>query len=61
MKKLEELQEFVHKCKYVLNVTQKPKMKQFKRQATVCAVGILFIGGIGFLVALAYSYFSGGL
>ena len=61
MKTIEKIIDFTHKCKYVLNVTQKPSLRSFKRQFTVCAVGILFIGGIGFFVAILYNQFFGGL
>ena len=52
MAMMNNLKDFLEKCKRVWKVTRKPSMNEFKIISKVSAIGILIIGLIGFLVSL---------
>lgn len=51
--KIERLREFITACKRVINITKKPDRDEFKTIVKISGAGILIIGLIGFLVAVA--------
>ncbi len=44
------LKDFYRECIRVLRVTKKPTMEEFKTIVKVCAIGMLLIGGLGFVI-----------
>ena len=48
----EKAKTFLTECYRVLKITKKPSMSEFKSILKVTAIGMLIIGGIGFIVQL---------
>jgi len=44
------LRRFIIECKRVLKVTKKPSQTEFKMIVTITGIGLLIIGGVGFLI-----------
>jgi len=52
---IEPFSSFAKKSERVLNITHKPKRPEFQQIAYITAIGMLVIGGIGFIITmLAY-------
>jgi len=51
-KKIEERANKIGKGKYgrILKMARKPDMEEYKKTLTICILGILLIGGLGFLI-----------
>ncbi|MGM0510281.1 MAG: protein translocase SEC61 complex subunit gamma [Thermoplasmatota archaeon] len=51
-KKIEERANKIGKGKYgrILKMARKPDMDEYKKTLTICILGILLIGGLGFLI-----------
>ncbi len=54
----ERIANFWDQCKRVLRVTKKPDKEEYKVITKVAAIGILIIGGIGFMLRMAEESFS---
>lgn len=56
-KKLEEKASKIGKGKYgrILKMARKPDMDEYKKTLTICILGILLIGGLGFLIYWLWS------
>ncbi len=55
MKLVRKIKEFIEHSMIVLKVTRKPTSEEFKRTAMIAGLGILLIGGIGYLVTLIFA------
>ena len=47
----QRITSFIIQSKRVWHILRKPSVEEFKMIAKVCALGILIIGAIGFLIA----------
>lgn len=54
----DKLERFWTENKRVIRVTKKPDKEEYKIISKVSAIGILIIGGLGFLLALTEEYFN---
>ncbi|MEM4396834.1 MAG: protein translocase SEC61 complex subunit gamma [Candidatus Woesearchaeota archaeon] len=50
-----KIKEFISHSKIVFNVTKKPTADEFKKTALISALGILFIGLVGYLITFILS------
>lgn len=55
----DQARAFISKSERVINVTHKPKMYEFKQIAYVTAIGMVAIGGIGFIISMAAFFLRG--
>ncbi len=55
-KKIEERAGKIGKGKYgrVLKMARKPDMEEYKKTLTICMIGLLLVGGLGFLIYLLF-------
>ncbi len=56
-KKIEEKASKIGKGKYgrILKMARKPDIEEYKKTLTICILGILLIGGLGFLIYWLWS------
>ena len=57
MEKVNTLKAFIAKSKRVWMALKKPSRKEFESVAKISAIGILILGVLGFLIALAMRAF----
>ncbi len=50
MVRIRKIAEFLKQCVRVLKVSSKPKKREFLLTAKICALGIVILGIIGFIV-----------
>ncbi len=50
----QKLKRFIVECKRVLRITKKPDSYEFKSIVKVSALGMLVIGGIGFIMTMLW-------
>ncbi len=58
MAKIQEIKEFLKQCVRVLRVASKPKKREFLMTAKICALGIIILGLIGFIVYAIFKVFA---
>ncbi len=46
------IKERIENCKRVIAMTKKPDLKEFFSVSRICAIGIILLGLIGFLIFL---------
>lgn len=46
------IREKIENCKRVIAMTKKPDFKEFSSTSRICAIGLLLMGLIGFLIFL---------
>ena len=51
-----DVADFVRRAIRVLNVSYRPKEKEFAKIAKVTGAGILIIGGLGLIISLVFHY-----
>jgi protein transport protein SEC61 subunit gamma-like protein len=54
--KLINFKSFIMECGRVLRITRKPTKEEFKTIVKASALGMLIIGGIGFLITILRQY-----
>jgi protein transport protein SEC61 subunit gamma-like protein len=54
------VKEFLQNCKRLLQVARKPDRDEYIRVAKITGLGILLIGGLGFLIMLLRYFIEGG-
>lgn len=51
---MEKFKEFLSQCKRVFYVSRKPTLKEIKQISKISALGLIIIGGIGFLITILF-------
>jgi protein transport protein SEC61 subunit gamma-like protein len=54
------VKEFFQNCKRLLQVARKPDQEEYFRVAKITGIGILLIGGLGFLIMFVSLLIQGG-
>ena len=54
-----KLRVFFTNSKHILNISYKPSNDEFNKSARIIILGILVIGGLGFIISLIIGYLSG--
>ncbi len=50
-----QLKEF----KRIINISRKPSKEEYMNIVKICSLGVLLIGGIGFIIQIIYQLFGG--
>lgn len=58
MEMLKKLKRFYKECVRVLKVTEKPSNEEFKTVTKVTGLGMLVIGGLGFIISILFRIFK---
>jgi len=53
---MSKIGSFFKQCGRVLRVSRKPTSEEIKQVAKVSALGMLVIGGIGFIITLIFTF-----
>ncbi|MEM3402709.1 MAG: protein translocase SEC61 complex subunit gamma [Candidatus Hadarchaeales archaeon] len=53
------MKEFIHNCRRLFSVATKPKKEEYTKVAKITGLGMLLIGGLGFLIMLISYYIQG--
>ncbi|MDD3159873.1 MAG: protein translocase SEC61 complex subunit gamma [Candidatus ainarchaeum sp.] len=63
MKISEKIKSFVGDSKRIFHISKKPTMDEYKKMILITGLGIILIGGIGFIIALIFNFLKvvGGL
>jgi protein transport protein SEC61 subunit gamma-like protein len=53
------VKEFFQNCKRLLQVARKPEREEYLRISKITGIGIMLIGGLGFLIMLVSTLIQG--
>jgi protein transport protein SEC61 subunit gamma and related proteins len=56
---VQNIKSFYIKCRRVWSVLKKPSRKEYEQIAKISAIGIAFLGIIGFLISIVMKMFVG--
>jgi protein translocase SEC61 complex gamma subunit len=54
-----KLRTFFTNSKHILNISYKPSNDEFNKSARIIILGILIIGGLGFIISIIIGFLSG--